>query len=97
MFVLDTCTLSWSKPEVSGDAPVARAGHGAITYGQYMLVMLGKKENDTRFYFVFTLCIRIQRYSPVPRPKVSKFDKQCWNSRHEIMEMGRQDLTPRRS
>lgn len=43
VFVLDTCTLSWSKPEVSGDAPVARAGHGAITYGQYMLVMLGNE------------------------------------------------------
>lgn len=41
VYVLDTCTLTWSKPDISGTAPAARAGHGAVTYGNYMLVMFG--------------------------------------------------------
>lgn len=41
VFLLDTCTLKWSKPTVGGNLPAARAGHQAVTYGNYMLVMLG--------------------------------------------------------
>lgn len=41
LYVLDVCTLSWSTPMVTGTAPSARAGHEAVTYGNYMLVMMG--------------------------------------------------------
>ncbi|CDH58545.1 hypothetical protein RO3G_08606 [Lichtheimia corymbifera JMRC:FSU:9682] len=41
LFVLDVCTLSWSTPVVTGTAPSARAGHEAVSYGNYMLVMMG--------------------------------------------------------
>ncbi|KAI8388468.1 uncharacterized protein BYT42DRAFT_543763 [Radiomyces spectabilis] len=41
VYVLDTCKLRWSKPSVKGTPPTARAGHRAVTHGNYMLVMLG--------------------------------------------------------
>ncbi|KAI9246255.1 hypothetical protein BDA99DRAFT_543349 [Phascolomyces articulosus] len=41
VFVLDTCKLEWSKPDVGGDAPAPRAGHGAVTYGNYMVLLYG--------------------------------------------------------
>lgn len=46
LFVLDVCTLSWSTPVVTGTAPSARAGHEAVSYGNYMLVMMGKKKSQ---------------------------------------------------
>ncbi|KAI8342001.1 hypothetical protein BC941DRAFT_415074 [Chlamydoabsidia padenii] len=39
--VLDTCTLSWSTPNIQGTPPSARAGHEAITIGNYMIVIGG--------------------------------------------------------
>lgn len=45
LYVLDVCTLSWSTPVVTGTAPSARAGHEAVTYGNYMLVMMGKSSH----------------------------------------------------
>ncbi|ORY99871.1 hypothetical protein BCR43DRAFT_484428 [Syncephalastrum racemosum] len=53
VFLLDTCTLKWSKPSVGGNIPAARAGHQAVTYGNYMLVMLGYTDfnaNDGHTY-----------------------------------------------
>ncbi|KAG2222289.1 hypothetical protein INT45_006968 [Circinella minor] len=41
VFVLDTCNLEWSKPDVGGDAPAPRADHGAVTYGNYMVLIYG--------------------------------------------------------
>lgn len=42
IYVLDTCTLNWSQPIISGAPPIARAGHEAFTYlNQYMIVMMG--------------------------------------------------------
>lgn len=42
VYVLDTCTLSWSKPSTKGTNPGPLAGHGAVTYGNYMIVLLGQ-------------------------------------------------------
>ncbi|ORX56401.1 hypothetical protein DM01DRAFT_1406705 [Hesseltinella vesiculosa] len=41
VYVLDSCTLSWSRPNIQGQPPSARAGHEAIAYGQYMIVIGG--------------------------------------------------------
>ncbi|KAI9494560.1 hypothetical protein BDB00DRAFT_818552 [Zychaea mexicana] len=41
VYVLDTCKLEWSKPDVSGDVPSPRANHGAVTYGNYMVLLYG--------------------------------------------------------
>ncbi|KAI8097044.1 uncharacterized protein BX664DRAFT_325462 [Halteromyces radiatus] len=41
VYVLDTCTLSWSVPNIQGTPPTARAGHEAITVGNYMIVIGG--------------------------------------------------------
>ncbi|KAI8881796.1 galactose oxidase [Backusella circina FSU 941] len=42
VYVLDTCSLSWSKPSTQGTNPGPLAGHGAVTYGNYMIVLLGQ-------------------------------------------------------
>ncbi|CEP09389.1 hypothetical protein [Parasitella parasitica] len=48
VYVLDTCTLRWARPAISGKPPVARAGHEAIVYGnQYMIVMMGIQNYDS--------------------------------------------------
>ncbi|KAL0076024.1 hypothetical protein J3Q64DRAFT_1753755 [Phycomyces blakesleeanus] len=47
VYVLDTCKLVWSKPTVSGTPPIARAGHEAVVYNQYMIVMLGYTSEET--------------------------------------------------
>ncbi|KAI8644178.1 hypothetical protein BD408DRAFT_401341 [Parasitella parasitica] len=48
VYVLDTCTLKWSRPVISGEPPVARAGHEAIVYGdQYMIVVMGIQNYDS--------------------------------------------------
>lgn len=41
VYTLDTCTLEWTKKDVKGNAPVARVGARAVTYGDYMLIMFG--------------------------------------------------------
>ncbi|CAO3590027.1 unnamed protein product [Absidia cylindrospora] len=41
VFMLDTCTLSWSTPNIQGTPPSARAGHEAITIGNYMIIIGG--------------------------------------------------------
>ncbi|KAG2193233.1 hypothetical protein INT47_010708 [Mucor saturninus] len=47
VYVLDTCTLNWTKPEISGIPPIARAGHEAIVYlGRYMVVTMGIQNFD---------------------------------------------------
>ncbi|KAI9008922.1 hypothetical protein CLU79DRAFT_775881 [Phycomyces nitens] len=47
VYVLDTCNLKWTKPSVSGNAPTGRAGHEAVAYNQYMIVMLGYSSEET--------------------------------------------------
>ncbi|KAI8083791.1 hypothetical protein BDF21DRAFT_416637 [Thamnidium elegans] len=42
IYVLDTCTLNWSQPIISGIPPIARAGHEAIKFmNQYMIITMG--------------------------------------------------------
>ncbi|CAO3613958.1 unnamed protein product [Cunninghamella blakesleeana] len=41
IYVLDTCTLSWSTPSIRGTPPSPRAGHEAITYGNFLIVIGG--------------------------------------------------------
>lgn len=45
LFVFDTQTLTWSKPEVEGPVPTPRAGHAAAVLGQVMLVVGGGNNN----------------------------------------------------
>ncbi|KAI8143939.1 hypothetical protein BJV82DRAFT_609928 [Fennellomyces sp. T-0311] len=46
LYLLDTCTLTWSRREVSGIPPSARSGHQAVSYDNYMLVLMGFKDHD---------------------------------------------------
>lgn len=47
IYVLDTCTLNWTKPEISGIPPIARAGHEAIVYlERYMIIAMGIQNFD---------------------------------------------------
>ncbi|ORZ21538.1 hypothetical protein BCR42DRAFT_407774 [Absidia repens] len=41
VFILDTCALSWSTPNIQGTPPSPRAGHEAITIGNYMIIIGG--------------------------------------------------------
>ncbi|KAI8977348.1 hypothetical protein BDF20DRAFT_1001355 [Mycotypha africana] len=43
IYLLDTCSLNWSKPEIHGTRPLPRAGHQAILYhnNQYMIILMG--------------------------------------------------------
>ncbi|CAO0799971.1 unnamed protein product [Mucor circinelloides] len=55
IYVLDTCTLNWSQPVISGRPPIARAGHEAIVYGnQYMIVMMGIQNYDSNTGPIYT-------------------------------------------
>ncbi|KAI9310965.1 hypothetical protein BX666DRAFT_2032457 [Dichotomocladium elegans] len=47
VYVLDTCSLSWSTPNVTGTAPAARAGHESVSYGDYILMMMGYNGETT--------------------------------------------------
>ncbi|KAI9496511.1 hypothetical protein BDB00DRAFT_122173 [Zychaea mexicana] len=47
VFLLDTCTLQWSHPDVSGVPPSARSGHQAVTYDKYMVILMGYKDEHT--------------------------------------------------
>jgi N-acetylneuraminic acid mutarotase len=43
IYVLDTCTLNWSQPQINGNPPSPRAGHEAFVYNnRYMVVLMGK-------------------------------------------------------
>lgn len=45
IYILDTCTLNWSRPIIKGTPPTARAGHEAVTYkNRYMIAYMGKTE-----------------------------------------------------
>lgn len=47
IYVLDTCSLNWTKPDIKGTPPIARAGHEAISYlGRYMIIMMGIQNYD---------------------------------------------------
>ncbi|ORZ02348.1 hypothetical protein BCR43DRAFT_6742 [Syncephalastrum racemosum] len=41
VYSLDTCTLEWTKKDVSGNGPAGRVGARAVTYGDYMVIMFG--------------------------------------------------------
>ena len=41
LWVLDLMTNEWSKPDVSGEAPVARSSHSAVTYLERYIVIFG--------------------------------------------------------
>ncbi|CAO3591993.1 unnamed protein product [Absidia cylindrospora] len=47
VYVLDTCTLSWSTPNIQGTPPSARAGHEATTFGHYMIIIGGITNVDS--------------------------------------------------
>ena len=49
VYLLDTCTLRWSNPGIQGTPPSARSGHQAVTYDQYMLIIMGKLYNSKMF------------------------------------------------
>lgn len=55
VYVLDTCTLTWSKKSPGGKAPGALFGHGAITVNNYMVVTLGKNGKDSYNYNTYIL------------------------------------------
>lgn len=42
VYVLDTCTLTWSKKKVGGSAPGTLFAHGAININDYMILLMGK-------------------------------------------------------
>ncbi|KAI7855230.1 hypothetical protein BDC45DRAFT_506906 [Circinella umbellata] len=46
VYLLDTCTLRWSNPGIQGTPPSARSGHQAVTYDQYMLIIMGYKDES---------------------------------------------------
>lgn len=55
VYILDTCTLNWSQPVISGKPPIARAGHEAIVYGnQYMIIMMGIQNYDSNTGPIYT-------------------------------------------
>ncbi|KAI9278960.1 hypothetical protein BDA99DRAFT_531688 [Phascolomyces articulosus] len=41
VYLLDTCTLQWSNPGITGTPPSPRSGHQAVTYDHYMLILMG--------------------------------------------------------
>jgi Rab9 effector protein with kelch motifs len=47
LYILDLESTSWSKPEVSGPAPLPRMGHSSIIVGPNMLVFGGFRYDDT--------------------------------------------------
>lgn len=55
VYILDTCTLTWSKKSPGGKAPGALFGHGAITVNNYMVVTLGKNSVTNYNYNTFIL------------------------------------------
>ncbi|KAG2204709.1 hypothetical protein INT47_012005, partial [Mucor saturninus] len=42
VYVLDTCTLTWRKQEVSGTSPGTLYAHSAINVNDYMILLMGK-------------------------------------------------------
>ncbi|KAI8379271.1 uncharacterized protein BYT42DRAFT_321055 [Radiomyces spectabilis] len=41
VYIMDTCTLTWSKAQTTGVAPAGRSHHAAVVYGDYMIILLG--------------------------------------------------------
>ena len=56
LYVLDTSTLEWYIPKVSGNIPSGRAYHTANVIGKYMVVAFGKyiisRMNRLLFFFL---------------------------------------------
>ncbi|KAI8083964.1 uncharacterized protein B0P05DRAFT_535629 [Gilbertella persicaria] len=46
VYVLDTCTLTWTKKSVGGNAPGSLYAHGAININNYMVLLMGKTDTD---------------------------------------------------
>lgn len=55
IYVLDTCNLAWSKKSISGRKPPGLFGHGAANVNNYMVIMLGKTDNDNYSSNVYVL------------------------------------------
>ncbi|KAG1230488.1 hypothetical protein G6F68_005655 [Rhizopus microsporus] len=47
VYVLDTCTLAWSKKSVGGTSPPGLFAHGAASINNYMVVMMGKTSQNS--------------------------------------------------
>ncbi|KAI8328465.1 hypothetical protein EDC96DRAFT_530529 [Choanephora cucurbitarum] len=41
VYVLDTCTLTWTKKSVKGNTPGPLYGHGAVNINNYMVLLMG--------------------------------------------------------
>jgi N-acetylneuraminic acid mutarotase len=58
IYVLDTCTLNWSQPQINGNPPSPRAGHEAFVYNnRYMVVLMGKVFYMSLIRGLFSLAI----------------------------------------
>ncbi|KAG1144925.1 hypothetical protein G6F37_007482 [Rhizopus arrhizus] len=55
IYVLDTCTLAWSKKSIKGNAPPGMFGHGAVNINNYMVVIMGKKDDNNYNRLVYIL------------------------------------------
>ncbi|CEG63344.1 hypothetical protein RMATCC62417_00503 [Rhizopus microsporus] len=55
VYVLDTCTLSWSKKSVGGTSPPGLFAHGAASINNYMVVMMGKTSQNSYNRLVYIL------------------------------------------
>ncbi|KAF7727631.1 hypothetical protein EC973_007289 [Apophysomyces ossiformis] len=59
IYVLDTCTLTWSKKNTGGILPSGRVGHQAVTYGNYMLVMMGFVDYNKQYGRTYTDTVNV--------------------------------------
>ncbi|KAI8642264.1 hypothetical protein BD408DRAFT_344513 [Parasitella parasitica] len=46
IYILDTCTLTWRKQSVSGTSPGPIYAHNAININNYMVVLMGKVDEE---------------------------------------------------
>jgi hypothetical protein len=53
LYILDTISLEWYTPNVTGQIPANRYNHGANVIGNYMVVSFGK------YFAQFTVIINI--------------------------------------
>ncbi|KAI8081554.1 uncharacterized protein BX664DRAFT_285653 [Halteromyces radiatus] len=64
VYILDTCTLTWRKQEISGHAD-GRALHQAYMHGQFMITMLGISGHN--------------QGEPIPNNNLSILDTNLWS------------------
>ncbi|PHZ17638.1 uncharacterized protein RHIMIDRAFT_10246 [Rhizopus microsporus ATCC 52813] len=55
VYVLDTCTLAWSKKSVGGTSPPGLFAHGAASINNYMVVIMGKTSQNNYNRLVYIL------------------------------------------